>query len=165
MLQKLLTERFRIELHRETKELPQYRLTVAKGGPKLPPAEAIPVYKDDAERMAALQKLTAARMQAMRRAPGIGSHSFTHLPSATVAKFAETLSGYLDHPVIDLTGLNGLYAFELTWVPDNGQPADDSSGPSMAEALQEQLGLKLEAAKGPVELLVIDKAEKSPIEN
>ena len=64
-----------------------------------------------------------------------------------------------------MTGLDGLYAFTLNWVPDNGQPADDSSGPSMAEALQEQLGLKLEAAKGPVELLVIDKAEKSPIEN
>lgn len=165
MLQKLLTERFRIELHRETKELPQYRLTVAKGGPKLPPAEAIPVYKDDAERMAALQKQTAARMEAMARGGTMGSHSSTRMASATVAKFAETLSSYLDRPVKDVTGLEGLYAFTLNWVPDNGQPADDSSGPFMAAALQEQLGLKLEAAKGPVELLVIDKAEKTPIEN
>ena len=155
MLQKLLTERFRIALHRETKELPQYRLTVAKGGPKLPPPEAIPEYKDNAERMAA-----------MARGGAMGSHRSTHLSSATVAKFAEALSTYLDRPVRDMTGLDGLYAFTLSWVPDDAQPAaDGSSGPSIAVAVQEQLGLKLEAVKGPVELLVIDKAEKSPIEN
>ena len=65
----------------------------------------------------------------------------------------------------DMTGLDGLYAFTLSWVPDNAQAADGSSGPSIAAAVQEQLGLKLESGKGPVELLVIDKAEKSPIEN
>ncbi len=167
MLQKLLTERFGIELHREVKELPQYRLTVGKGGAKLAPAEAIPEYKDEAERMAAMQKQMAERMAVMRRGTtAMGSQRSTHLSSATVAKFAETLSNYLDHPVRDMTGLEGLYAFNLNWVPDDGQPAaDGSSGPSMAAALQEQLGLKLEVVKGPVELLVIDKAEKTPIEN
>jgi uncharacterized protein (TIGR03435 family) len=114
--------------------------------------------------MAAMQKQMAERMAAMRSG-GTGPHSSTHASSTTVAKIAETLAGYLDHPVTDMTGLDGLYSFTLSWVPDNGQAADGSSGPSLAEAVQEQLGLKLEAVKGPVELLVIDKAEKLPIEN
>ncbi|SPE39036.1 conserved hypothetical protein [Candidatus Sulfopaludibacter sp. SbA3] len=166
MLQKLLTDRFRIELHRETKELLQYRLTVAKGGHKLPPAEETPEYKDVAERMAAMQKQNAARMAAMSRAGSTGPQNSTHMSSATVATFAETLSSYLECPVKDMTGVDGLHAFTLVWAPDNAPATvDGPSGPSMAVALQEQLGLKLETAKGPVELLVIDKAEKSPIEN
>jgi uncharacterized protein (TIGR03435 family) len=90
-----------------------------------------------------------------------------HMSSATMAKFVENISASLDRPVTDNTQLEGLYSFTLNWVPENNRPiADDASaGPSIFAALQEQLGLKLEPVKGPVEILVIDKAEKLPIEN
>ena len=170
MLQKLLTERFRISLHRETKEQPVYRLTVAKNGPKLKPPEEVPQYKDDAEgkaaREAAMRANMAVMMAAMRAGEGRSQRNFW-LASATVAKFAEMLSSNLDSPVKDMTGLEGLYSFHLSWTPDDARTSsgDAASGPSIYAAIQEQLGLKLEAGKGTIEFLVIDKAEKSPVGN
>jgi uncharacterized protein (TIGR03435 family) len=175
MLQKLLTERFRISLQRETKELPVYTLTVAKNGPKLKPAETPKEYRDDAEREAALKKSASDRLATLMRSGNFASGRSMHLASATVAKLAEMLSSHLGRPVIDMTGLEGVYSFTLSWVPDELHPMggrggggamdDAPSGPSIFAAVQEQLGLKPEAGKGPVELLVIDKADKSPVEN
>ena len=82
-----------------------------------------------------------------------------------MSNFAETLARQLDRTVIDKTGLTGVYDLKLKWTPDRllNQTADDGAidhPPDLLTALQEQLGLKLESAKGPVETLVVDHAEK-----
>jgi uncharacterized protein (TIGR03435 family) len=165
MLQKLLVDRFHLMLHRETREMSRYRLIVAKGGPKLSPAQKLPEYKDDAERKAAMLKQVMANMEAIKRRPGTGSSRRFGQASATMAKLAENLSGYVDRQVTDDTGLEGSYSFSLEWSPDESAAAVENSLPSIFTAVQEQLGLKLEPEKGPVEFLVIEHAEKTPAVN
>ena len=175
MLQGLLTERFQIRLHRENKTSPVYYLTIAKNGPKLKSAEKLAAYEDDEERVAAMREKASNALAAMMRGGKLGNRRSFHLPSATTARFAETLSSYLDRPVKDRTQLDGLYAFTLDWVPDRVQPMgsiggagavnDAPSGPSVFVAIQEQLGLKLQPEKDQIEVLVIDKVEKSPTSN
>jgi uncharacterized protein (TIGR03435 family) len=150
ILQAVLAERFRLRVHRETKELPVYALVVGKNGPKL--KESAP----DAKFTAGFEMRPSARM------------TNTKTPMARLAEF---LSIQADRPVVDRTGLAGAYDFTLEWNLTDGQqsavgtPKDaDSSGPSLFTAVQEQLGLKLETAKAPIEILVIDHADK-PSEN
>jgi uncharacterized protein (TIGR03435 family) len=139
MLQSLLAERFKLALHRETKELPIYALVVSKTGMK------IREVQDDGS------------------APEIGSgggHQIkAHLVSMKV--LASSLQGYMGDPVVDTTGLAGLYDLNLDFTPDESMSAE---GGSLFEAVQQQLGLKLERRKGPVEVVVIDHVEK-PSEN
>ena len=173
MLQKLLEERFRITLHRETKETPVYRLKVAKNGPKLKPAEDLPHYESEDERreaqrekvMEGMARLQAA-VEASRRTGIRTNNRRFRLARATTAKFAEALSGNLDRPVKDMTQLKGEYSFELEWTPDNQIRSDDTSlQVSIFTAIQEQLGLKLEPGNEAIEILVIDKADKTPSAN
>ena len=151
MFQALLADRFKLKLHIESKELPVYTLAAAKGGPKLQKAESI---------------------------SGLGSGSGGGRAHAsgkvTMAAFADFLSRRLGRPVLDQTGLDGAYAVALEWAPDPSEEpsraaadgaAPGVSGPSLFTALEEQLGLRLAAAKGPVQVLVIDHAEKVPTEN
>lgn len=162
MLQKLLADRFHLASHRETRQMPGYRLVVPKGGPKLSRERKEPEYKDDAERKAALSKL----MDAWKRKPHSGpSSSWFTYSSTTMAKLAEHLSANLERPVADNTGLEGSYSSSLEWSPDESAPAAGNPLPSILTALQEQLGLKLEPEKGPVEFLVIDRADKTPVAN
>jgi uncharacterized protein (TIGR03435 family) len=171
MLQKLLTERFQISLHRETKEMPVYRLMVAKNGPKLKPPEEEPQNLSAEERTAMVKKRNEefqARMKEMA-AKGIrtaGTRSFS-MSGATMEKFAEMLSSHLDRPVKDMTELKGEYSFHLEWTQDNGPStsSDETSGPSIFAAIQEQLGLRLESGKDLIDLLVVDKAQKVPASN
>jgi uncharacterized protein (TIGR03435 family) len=165
MLQKLLADRFHLVLHRETREMSRYRLVVAKGGPKLSPAQKLPEYKDDEERKAAMEKQSKANLEAMMRRPRTGPSRRLSQASATMAKLAESLSGYVDRPVTDNTGLEGSYSFWLEWSPDESAAAVENSLPSIFAAVQEQLGLKLESEKGPVEFLVIERAERTPVMN
>ncbi|MBZ5632249.1 MAG: TIGR03435 family protein [Acidobacteriia bacterium] len=152
MLQSLLEERFKLKLHRESKEEPVYELMVARGGPKL-------------------QKATDSLKQ-QQRGLRMGRGQLTGT-AAPMSILVTQLSQQLGRSVIDKTGLAGQYDFELKWTPDLGQsqggPADagpqpDPPGPSIFTAIQEQLGLRLESTKGPVDVLVIDYAEK-PTEN
>jgi uncharacterized protein (TIGR03435 family) len=144
MLQALLADRFKLALHREMREMSVYALIVGKNGPKL---------------------------KAAKSATGISSHSDggpIHV-TATIGLdgFANYLSQRLDRPVLDQTGLKGPFEITMDWAPDSLQrpgTSDELSGPSIFTALQEQLGLKLEGRKAPVEILVIDQAEK-PSEN
>jgi uncharacterized protein (TIGR03435 family) len=107
---------------------------------------------------------------------GRGELTAQAIPTASLVNM---LSQQLQHTVIDKTGLTGKYDFTLTWTPEEGsgpmfkgtdgggsrpEPAPDASGPSLFTALQEQLGLKLQSAKGPVETLVVDHVEM-PTEN
>jgi uncharacterized protein (TIGR03435 family) len=162
MLQKILAERFNLTVHRESKELQTYSLVVAKIGPKLKE-----VKLDDAD---------ASKPKA-GPAPGTGQMMVggTWGQISGFATGLSTLTGsltnYLRRPVIDKTGLTGRYDFTLRWTPDtnqtqdssitNGLPSGDPTGsPNIFTAIQEQLGLKLESAKGPVEIFVIDKIER-----
>jgi len=144
-LQGLLADRFQLKLVHETRELPIYTLVVAKGGSKLK------------ESTVEGGMSMGPRMITVK---GMGMGSFT-----------TQLSHLLGRKVLDRTGLTSGYDFKLEWTPDSAQAfepkegaAADSPGPSLFTALQEQLGLKLESTKGPVEILVIEHAER-PTEN
>lgn len=150
MLQRLLVDRFKLKVHWETRQRPQYKLVIAKGGPKLHA-----VQDGDSNARAAGIRISKGLMDAH----GIGTDEFAGL-----------LRGELGRPVVDGTGLTGQYDFKLQWVPDESQPNSggevappDATGPSIFAAIRE-LGLKLEAIKGPVEVLVVDSVEK-PSEN
>ncbi len=135
----LLAERFQLKVHRETKEMPVYVLTVAKDGSKLrtPPDNGSP----------------GGNLTARRNSEGKSEVIGEKLPVASLAWF---LQGTVERTIIDRTGLTGKYDFTLTYAPEMG----DITGPSIFTALQEQLGLKLESGKGPVDVVVIDSAEK-----
>jgi uncharacterized protein (TIGR03435 family) len=140
MLRALLEERFKLALHRETRELPSYILAVGKNGAKLHTAEG-----DGPSRFF----------------PGRAGVSAQHV---TLDRFAELLANRLDRPVVNATTLTGVYDIDLKWTPDAAAASDDP-GPSVFTAIQEQLGLRLEAKKTPTDVLVIDRAEKIPIQN
>jgi len=133
MLQTLLEDRFQLKLHHETKELPIYALVVGKNGPKMHPG------KEDGEtEIGGVAHLIDSRGMTMKALAGALSR----------------LSPQVDLPVFDMTGLPGVFDVTLDVEPD------DDSGQSIFTALQEQLGLKLEPRKGPVEILAIDHAAK-----
>jgi uncharacterized protein (TIGR03435 family) len=150
MLQSLLKDRFRMTLHRETKELPVYALAIGKNGPKLKESEG--------EGESSMQPGSHGKMSIV----------FSRTP---VAQLAELLADGLKRPVIDTTGLKGRYDFALdmtAYIPmdsDGKPPKDLQPEDVIFTAVQEQLGLKLEAKKGPIEILVIEHAEKVPTEN
>jgi uncharacterized protein (TIGR03435 family) len=149
MLRTLLTDRFQLAFHREPKEFSIYSLELAKAGSKLKPSAAPADQPPALVSMLYPQKVV--------------------LPArnATMADFASLLQrAVLDRPVVDHTGLAGRFDFDLEWAPDDSQfggdvkPApDDSASAPFFTAVQEQLGLKLVATKGPVSALIIDKAE------
>ena len=142
-----------------------YRLKVAKNGPKLEPAKAVPQYENEDEKREARQKQAETMMAAMKanREKGVTTpgRSFS-LAHATTGRFAEMLAGYVDRPVKDMTQLEGEYSFRLSYDPDGGMRED---GLSIFTGIQEQLGLRLEAGNEPIELLVVDKVEKVPVAN
>jgi uncharacterized protein (TIGR03435 family) len=164
--QKLLTERFHIGLHRETKEVAVYRLTIAKNGSKLNPPEPIPHYDTEEEWSAATKKQRQESLKDLSERQAIGERGSRGLgfASASTEKFANTLSGYLDRPVKDATHLEGNYSFHLHWVIPK-DASYEGPGPDIFAAVQEQLGLKLEPAKDFLEWLILDKIDKAPAEN
>jgi uncharacterized protein (TIGR03435 family) len=162
MLQALLAERFRLAAHRETRTMAVYSLTAAKGGLKLPNANPSPC---SASGLAA----KAFPEQPAKACGAFGLES-TLLEGRTVAMpmLTNGLSTLLGRPIVDHTGYTGTFDVELQFAPlensASGANTADSTFPSLFTALQEQLGLKLEAQRGPAEILVIDHAEK-PGEN
>jgi bla regulator protein blaR1 len=171
MVQALLADRFKLTLHKESKDAPIYVLVVAKNGPKLKEAtaeEMAPPDPNDAP------KPPGAKVRMPGRGIRMGRGDLT-ATAARVSFLAEVLSNQVGRTVVDKTGLTGNYDFSLKWTPDQNQgqmfggpggpgdglPPPDPNGPSIFTALQEQLGLKLESQKGPVDLLVIDHAEKA----
>jgi len=149
MLQALLADRFKLKVHREMREMPVYALVLGKNGPK---------FKESApESNFSGHHGVNGRNQSMT------------LTKATMQHVTEGLQGYVDRPVVDNTGLTGTYdikfeatpAFRLNRNPDQpSEPGDISA----FTAVQEQLGLKLEARKAKIEVLVVDHVEK-PSEN
>jgi uncharacterized protein (TIGR03435 family) len=155
MLRALVEDRFKLTTHRETRELPAYALVVAPGGPKMTKNDSNP-----------------------NGLPGLLFRGLGVLPvtNATMADFAGVMQlAVLDRPVVDRTGIQGRYDFTLTWTPDETQFASfgvripPPSGaadapPVLFTAVQEQLGLRFESVRAPVEVMVIDRVER-PSEN
>jgi uncharacterized protein (TIGR03435 family) len=144
MVRKLLAERFGLKLHHEQREMPVFALTVTKGGPKL------------------MIKSTGDPNGLPNRdaRPGDGGwrNKFTN---TSMPDLALMLMLYVDRPVVDKTGLQGRYDFQLGWTADETQATTDSSlPPGLFTAIQEQLGLKLEPVKAMADVLVIDKVER-----
>jgi uncharacterized protein (TIGR03435 family) len=147
MLQGLLAERFKLKVHREEKDVAGYALVVAPGGPKM------------------------RRVDEPRRGR-VGPGSIV-AQSAPIAQIVASALGAVGRPVHDMTGLSGNYEFTLKWTPEDKvlSGADSTSTdpgdrpPSIFTALQEQLGLRLEPRKLPIETLVVDHVERVPTEN
>jgi uncharacterized protein (TIGR03435 family) len=148
-MQSLLAERFGLKCHMTTKEMPVYELVLAKSGSKLK------------ETTAEESKRGSTNVE------GQGRKSLGTFTGVTTKSLAAILSSEVGRMVVDKTGLTSSFDFTLTWTNDDHPmetDADAASGPTLFTAVQEQLGLKLEPSKGPVEVLVIDSAEK-PGEN
>jgi uncharacterized protein (TIGR03435 family) len=206
MLQALLAERFKLTVHRESKEHAIYALVVGKNGPKLkesaPDADApagggAPATADDANPQVRVSgrgentqvSISGGQIGTAHMSMGPGGTMHLEAPKMNMAAFADTLSRFFDRPVVDLTELKGTYqvALDLSMEDlrnaarsaglmglgmgggrDGARPpsdaASDPGGLSIFAAVQ-QLGLKLEPRKAPLDLIVIDHLEKTPTEN
>ncbi|HLJ77719.1 MAG TPA: TIGR03435 family protein [Acidobacteriaceae bacterium] len=166
MLQALLADRFGLKFHTETRELPVFELVVDKGGAKLQPVPA-----PEAASAAAPSKVSApaegSPAPTASAPPGsttmrIGLHQASMTTDGgSVAALVATLDrqSELDgRTIVDKTGLTGRYSYSLHWSPQrlNAQPDPEADGPPLFTALREQLGLRLEPAKAPVQIVVID---------
>ncbi len=163
MLQPLLADRFQLKVHRETRELPVYELVIAKNGPKLHEAKPGDTYPNGIK-----------GPDGKGGGPGLIWFEAGQLTcqAATISTLTSLLAQRLGHNVLDKTGLTGKYDIVMPW-PEEQRPAPmfngadagqqetppESSGASIFTILQEQLGLKLESHKAPVEVLVIDHVE------
>jgi len=177
MLRALLVERFKLVVHTESRDMPIYALVPARRDGTLGPA----LHPSTSDCSAA-----AARSNAPSGPPAagsapcgirIGGGAGTMVAGgASMGQLAGTLMNWVGRMVFDRTGLTGSYDFTLSWTPDQmpqgfgqkvaagGLAPADPNGASIFTAVQEQLGLKLEAQRGPVEVVVIDRAEK-PVGN
>jgi len=160
MLQTLLTQRFGLALRRERREMAKYEMVVGAGGLKLKPEAP-----DTAERLVFAQ---------------IGPTRVRLIGKVSLSGLADRLSIGLGSPVVDKTGLEGIFAIDLGFDVDDaadsaaGGPLSASApavpsavdiGPSLFAALRDKLGLRFEPRRGPVDVLVIEHAEKTPVEN
>jgi uncharacterized protein (TIGR03435 family) len=163
MLRDILGDRFKMKAHQERKEISVYALIVAKNGPLLKKVEP------GAKRVTGIENKDGTIVQGQllySRGPGqiIGQEISMEI-------FAGALSGLAGRPVVDNTRIRGVYDFKLEWEPDHSRPGGepgeipaDPFGPSIFNALQEQLGLKLESQKVEMPIVVIDHIEE-PSEN
>jgi uncharacterized protein (TIGR03435 family) len=144
MYQRLLADRFHLVLRRETREMSIYAITIAKGGPKL-----------------AIANPAGHLNTGNRGTNGQRTLKFTNMP---MSAFVTNMNWYVERPVVDETSLPGRYDFTLSWTYDVARIGDADAPPSLFTAIREQLGLNLEAVKGPAPVLVIVHVEH-PSEN
>jgi uncharacterized protein (TIGR03435 family) len=156
MLRSLLADRFKLQLHHESTELPVYELVLAKGGSKLMPS--VPPVDSNNDGVPPKPR-SSIRFAGKGRLEG----NDADLPMLVTALCMQPEVG--GRLVVDKTGLTGKFDFTLKWTPDLGtdQPAADA-GPSLFTALQDELGFRLQPTKAPVDVLVIDRVEM-PSEN
>jgi uncharacterized protein (TIGR03435 family) len=190
MMQNLLIERLKLKIRHEHEIVPVWALVVGKGGPKFKASGETAPAGDAASPVTGkpridpdgfpIESTDHAKPGIFRSTNNSGSLKITAVRQ-TMAQFVSALFGQTDHPIMDLTGLDGKYDFsvvfgahwktELSNMPTEGQgsgapmelrPAD---GPSIFEAVKEQLGLKLEPRKMPADLVIVDSGQKTPVEN
>ena len=152
MLQNLLTERFQLKTHLDTRTSAVYNLVVDKSGPKFTP-NPLPTPPSEEEAKAHPEKYNTGANMTM----GPGMFEGT---AVSVRALASQLANAVSKPVIDATGLTGSYDIKLHFRPEDAPADTTSDAPSVFAAVQEQLGLKLVPSKGPVQILVIDAAQK-----
>jgi uncharacterized protein (TIGR03435 family) len=143
MLQSLLVERFKLAVHRDQKTMPVYAMVPAKGGFKLQ---------------------AAAGSGQPRCGPGQGAEGLSHLVCADALP-SKIAPSYIDRPVVDLTDLKGAYDFKLDWIPRPLDPTEVAAGATVFDALDKQLGLKLEERRLPMPVIVIEHIERVPTDN
>ncbi len=172
MQQNLLVERFKMTFHHEQKEMQIYDLVVAKGGPKLtsspdapPPADANAPKPPPGPSKLDKDGFPLPYPGRTWTTTMAGRRTTQPFFDATMEQLARYLESPLGRSVHDATGLQGKYDFVLKWVMDWGGPPTEDSSPTIFEALQTQLGLKLEPKKGPVDVLIIDHIDKTPSDN
>lgn len=173
MIQHMLIERFKLAVHYESREMPKYYLTVAKGGSKLKASAEVPPINDNSPPRSGgpiLDKDGYPVLGPGREGMAMVNHrARLFSPQSTMEQFAKQIGGQLRRPVTNATGLTGKYDISLFWVDDalraTAALTDGDPGPTMERAIQEQLGLRLELQKGPVDVLVVDHFEKSPTGN
>lgn len=139
MLQPLLADRCHLKVHIEQREMPVYELVVAKGGPKL--KDATPLESGGGH-------LTT------------NAHGKIDAANATLAELPGLLNHEVGRPVLDKTGLTGKYTFTLNYLPVSKAATDETGGLSIFTAIEEQLGLKLQPAKAPMDVLIIDSIDQ-----
>ena len=141
--QKMLADRFQLRFHRESREMQVYAITVAKGGPKLEKSKGDPDALGDENDQSHGGQITQT------------------ITNFSMADFALIMQFFTDRPVVDQTGLTGKWDFKWTWTADESRVAPDANAaPGMFTAIQEQLGLKLDAVKAPADAFVIDHIER-----
>jgi uncharacterized protein (TIGR03435 family) len=181
MVQSLLEDRFKLRVHRETRESPVYNLVVAKGGVKMKVSadQTIPLHDDDAEvprQSGATLPLLRGEVVTTPRPSGetvivgmaipVSPNLLSRRPHGLPPNSLITvLWSYSGRPVVDKTGLKGLYDYRLLFVPSTlianpDTAGNNPAGPPLFSAVEDQLGLKLESAKGPIEVLVIDSVQR-----
>jgi uncharacterized protein (TIGR03435 family) len=184
MLQNLLSDRFKLSVHHENREIAQFDLVVARSGRKFKEAaDSVPAADGAGDGGSSTpQRPTMDKNGFPVLQPGRAGMATSkgkarlYQPRTTMQALAAQLAGPLHRPVTDATGLAGQYEINLYWVLDSGlrtaaapdaaaQPADTDTGPTLTQALDDQLGLRLETKKGQVDFLVVDHAEKTPLEN
>jgi uncharacterized protein (TIGR03435 family) len=183
MMQNLLIERLKLKIRREHQVIPVWALLVAKGGPKFKPssdaaaasADASPVdgkprIDPDGFRVVPIDRVNGGLF---RSSNSSGDIKLTAVKQ-TIAQFVSALFGQTDHPIMDLTGLEGMYDFSVVfgarWKTElSAMPSDaaelPSGGSTIFEAVQQQLGLKLEPRKMPADLVIVDSGQKTPVDN
>jgi uncharacterized protein (TIGR03435 family) len=155
MLQSLLRDRFNLALHTETRELPVYALVMGKRDGSLGPQ----IRRSQADCRSAKARQNIPRPQSSEL-PSCGMYFSSRqqvVGNAPLMVLVSNLAPYVDRIVVDRTGLNGQFDWNLRWEPDQSA---NTTGPSIFTALQEQLGLRLDAQRGSVQVLVIDHVEQ-----
>ena len=182
MLQNLLTDRFHLALHRETREFEGYELVVGKSGSKLKPSvgtgDGTQEMPDSPPKIDAngFPTLTAPGLVMMEGVRGKAVVTYLTARAQPVSALADRISREFRLPVVDKTGLSGAFDFTLEFAPqppgalpsapmEDATGAMDDSAPNLIIAVQQQLGLKLTPRKIPLEVLVMDRADRVPVEN
>jgi uncharacterized protein (TIGR03435 family) len=143
MLQKLLADRFGLRFHREKRVLPVYLIQLAKGGPKLTPA-AHPELEADQN----------------ASTHGSSTEVTVTITSTSMQDFILGMQFFFERPLVDQTGITGKYDITLRYTNDEANATDPNAPPGLFTAIQEQLGLKLDAVKAPADVYVIDHVER-----
>ena len=155
MMQNLLIERLQLKVRREHQVVPVYALLISKKGPKFKPSS---------------EPIDPAKQSMSRSSTAAGSIKIV-AAGQTIPQLVSALFQQTDHPIMDLTGLTGRYDFTLTFASrrrselSSTPPDTRDDAPAIFQALQQQLGLKLEARKMPVDLVIVDSGQKIPVEN
>jgi uncharacterized protein (TIGR03435 family) len=153
MFQSMLEDRFKLKVHRETREMPVYKLEVAKGGPKLKPGT-----EGDSSATIEGRPLVTKNGAVWITMWKDGSHLVGK--NVTMAQLASALSSQFDGPLVESTGIAGTFDFDVIFAPANWPPDSEFTPPFLSVALKNELGLTVEKGKAPVEVLVLDHLEK-----